>query len=108
MSLRKRRPETCSYVYAIGGLGKTALAQLVYNDERVRKAFKSRLWTCVADQDHKQLDIEGILGKILVSATGLKNEGSTPESVRNQLRELLASNKYLLVLDDVWTEHCDQ
>ncbi|XP_021733020.1 putative disease resistance protein RGA4 [Chenopodium quinoa] len=106
--IRKRRPETCSYVYAvdiigreddldivkmlldsnvqqelsfitivgIGGLGKTALAQLVYNDER-----------------------------ILASATGLKNEGSTPESVQNQLRELLASNKYLLVLDDVWTEH---
>ncbi|KAL2940291.1 putative disease resistance protein RGA1, partial [Bienertia sinuspersici] len=135
--IRKRRPETCSYVnevdiigreddldsivgklldpnvqrdvsflpiVGIGGLGKTALAQLVYNDPRVMKAFSLRLWTCVADQDQEQLDVKDIVCKIL----GLNKEVVTMDHVQSNLREKLASNKFLLVLDDVWTEKHEQ
>ncbi|XP_021773522.1 putative disease resistance protein RGA3 [Chenopodium quinoa] len=97
--IRRRREETCSYVYAgtiigrendvenivhmlqgnvqgdvsfltivgIGGLGKTALAQHVFNDERI-----------------KQLDTAEILDKILASATGQKDERSTMDWVQSQ------------------------
>uniref|UniRef100_A0A803LMD2 NB-ARC domain-containing protein n=1 Tax=Chenopodium quinoa TaxID=63459 RepID=A0A803LMD2_CHEQI len=88
-----------------GGLGKTALAQLVYNDARVKSAFSSRLWTCVSDHDQNQLNVEQILSQILASATGQKHEGSSKDWLQTQLREKLASNRYLLVLDDVWTEN---
>ncbi|XP_021756911.1 disease resistance protein RGA2-like [Chenopodium quinoa] len=91
-------------VVGIGGLGKTALAQLVYNDPRVTSAFPLRLWTCVSDHDQEQLDVESILGKIYAS-TGEKHEESTIESLQSKLREKLTSRKYLLVLDDVWTEN---
>ncbi|XP_021719336.1 putative disease resistance protein RGA1 [Chenopodium quinoa] len=99
--IRRRREETCSYVYAgtiigrendvenivhmlqgnvqgavsfltivgIGGLGKTALAQLVFNDERIVNSFPLRMWTCISDHDQKQLDTAEILVKILASAT---------------------------------------
>ncbi|XP_021740886.1 disease resistance protein RGA2-like [Chenopodium quinoa] len=139
--IRRRRPETCSYVDAgdiigrkddlekiigmmldsnvqrdvsfltivgIGGLGKTALAQLVYNDPRVTSAFPLRLWTCVSDQDQKQLDIKEILCKILASTPGKPDEYSSMDQVQKHLRNKLAGNKYLLVLDDVWSEKCDQ
>ncbi|XP_021755654.1 putative disease resistance protein RGA3 [Chenopodium quinoa] len=95
-------------IVGIGGLGKTALAQLVYNDPRVKSAFSLRLWTCVSDQDRKELDLEDILGNILASVTGQKHEGSTMDWVQGQLRKTLADHKYLLVLDDVWTENRNQ
>ncbi|XP_057247920.1 putative disease resistance protein RGA3 [Beta vulgaris subsp. vulgaris] len=95
-------------VVGIGGLGKTALAQLVFNDARILSAFPLRLWTCVSDHDQKQLDVEGILRKILASITGHQPDGSTKDWVQSQVREKLASNKCLLVLDDVWTENRNQ
>ncbi|XP_056697468.1 putative disease resistance protein RGA3 [Spinacia oleracea] len=95
-------------IVGLGGLGKTALAQLVYNDARVTSTFSLRLWTCVSDQDKKEPDVKEILGKILASATGRKHEDSTMDRVQSQLREKLANHKYLLVLDDVWTEKRNQ
>ncbi|XP_050224226.1 putative disease resistance protein RGA3 [Mercurialis annua] len=60
------------------GIGKTTLAQLVYNDERVAKHFDLEIWVCVNDD----FDVEKITSSIL-------------EFVKK---------RYLLVLDDVWNE----
>ena len=101
-------------IIGIGGLGKTTLAKLVYNDERVAAHFDKRMWVCVSDED---FEIEKLTRKILISAT----KGSTAESSMDQfqndrssladlsldelqthLRNALHNNRYLLVLDDVW------
>ncbi|XP_057528173.1 disease resistance protein RGA2-like [Amaranthus tricolor] len=92
-------------IVGMGGLGKTALAQLVYSDKRVESAFNLRLWHCVSDQDHKQLNITGILGAILALCTNEKcTDQSSLQYVQSRLQKELSNKKYLLVLDDVWTE----
>ncbi|XP_057528235.1 putative disease resistance protein RGA1 [Amaranthus tricolor] len=96
-------------IVGMGGLGKTALAQLVYSDKRVESAFNLRLWHCVSDQDHKQLNITGILGAILALCPNEKfTDQSSLQIVQSQLQKKLSDKKYLLVLDDVWTENRNQ
>ncbi|KAL9225246.1 hypothetical protein vseg_001195 [Gypsophila vaccaria] len=95
-------------VVGIGGLGKTALAQLVYNDERVKNEFSLRMWTCVSDQDSNVFGTKDILVKILKSATGGSFDNYTMDQVQIECQKQLGKHKYLLVLDDVWTEDREQ
>ncbi|XP_042024521.1 putative disease resistance protein RGA1 isoform X3 [Salvia splendens] len=89
-------------IVGTGGLGKTTLAKLVYNDERVKDCFELRIWICVSDP----FDVAGI-------AIGIVNEVGKetipPNSnqltlVLKKLEASISGNKFLLVLDDVWTE----
>ena len=87
-------------IVGIGGMGKTTLAQYVYNDKKVKKYFELHMWVCVSDV----FDVKTIAEKIIRCATGSKLENLDMEQVQNELRKTLNQNKYLLVLDDVWNE----
>ncbi|XP_074285413.1 putative disease resistance protein RGA1 isoform X1 [Silene latifolia] len=93
-------------IMGMGGLGKTALAQLVYNDPRITEAFPLKRWTCIADQDQQQLDLKGHLAKV-VNGFSLTDKMSL-EDIHHKVKKQLGGQKYLLVLDDVWTESYDQ
>ncbi|XP_062000889.1 disease resistance protein RGA2-like isoform X2 [Rosa rugosa] len=55
----------CIPIIGIGGIGKTTLAQLAYNDERVIQHFDVRLWTFVSDD----FNIKKIMKSIIESIT---------------------------------------
>ncbi|XP_074272828.1 putative disease resistance protein RGA3 [Silene latifolia] len=87
-------------IVGIGGLGKTTLAQLLYNDERVEKNFELKLWVCVSEV----FDVMEITKKIIMSATNSKSQNLEMDQLQGQLRKEIGGKKYLLVLDDVWNE----
>ncbi|XP_061966486.1 putative disease resistance protein RGA4 [Populus nigra] len=80
-------------VVGMGGLGKTTLAQHVFNDEQVSAHFGVRLWVSVSGS----LDVR----KIIKGAVGRDSDDQL-ESLKKEFEEKIEKKKYLLVLDDVW------
>ncbi|XP_022768536.1 putative disease resistance protein RGA3 [Durio zibethinus] len=89
----------------LGGIGKTTLAQTVYNDERVMRNFELRMWVCVNDD----FSVRKIVNLMIESATrGRCDDLLGMDVLQFQLRDLLFERRYLLVLDDVWNEDEDE
>jgi hypothetical protein len=87
-------------VVGIGGLGKTALAKLVFNDATVVNHFELKCWVCVSDE----FVLKQLLVKIVKSITGENCNDLDEEQLQMRLRNNLDGRKFLLVLDDVWNE----
>ncbi|KAK8361138.1 hypothetical protein V6Z12_A03G018700 [Gossypium hirsutum] len=94
-------------IVGMAGLGKTALAKLVYDDLRVKRHFDVKSWVCVSDH----FDVKKILGAMFDQLTGDRHT-SMPENMDAMIMKLKEKIeqakgekdqiKYLLVLDDVW------
>ncbi|KAL5062973.1 hypothetical protein RYX36_024710 [Vicia faba] len=92
-------------IVGIGGLGKTALAQLVYNDREVKDMFEKSMWVCVSDN----FDVKTIVKTIIESLTDSKIGDTLPlENLHNMLCDNLTGKKYLLFLDDIWNENAEK
>jgi Leucine-rich repeat (LRR) protein len=86
-------------IIGMGCLGKTTLAQLVFNDERVSAHFESKMWVCV----NVEFDLMRIL-KEMIQFHSTYSFGSISH-LQSQLQAILRGKRFLLVLDDVWTEN---
>ncbi|XP_059649476.1 putative disease resistance protein RGA3 [Cornus florida] len=88
-------------ILGIGGLGKTTLAQLVFNDERVIEHFELRIWVCVSED----FEIKRVIKSILASVSGKFCEDLELDHLQRLLQEKLNGKRYFLVLDDVWNDN---
>ncbi|CAM0908725.1 unnamed protein product [Alopecurus aequalis] len=91
-------------IVGMGGLGKTTLAKLVYNDPTIQKHFNLLLWVCVSDS----FDVDSLAKSIVEAARGKIDDGTEKSSSKKKtpleiLRNVVNGQRYLLVLDDVWT-----
>uniref|UniRef100_M1D1N7 Disease resistance protein RGA2 n=2 Tax=Solanum tuberosum TaxID=4113 RepID=M1D1N7_SOLTU len=84
----------------MGGLGKTTLSQMVFNDQRVTEHFYPKLWICVSDD----FDEKRLIKAIVESIEGKSLSDMDLAPLQKKLQELLNGKRYLLVLDDVWNE----
>ncbi|RHN65654.1 putative P-loop containing nucleoside triphosphate hydrolase, leucine-rich repeat domain, L [Medicago truncatula] len=85
-------------IVGMGGLGKTTLAKLLYNDHEVKEKFDLRGWAHIS----KDFDVVTVTKTILQSVTSKRNDTDDLNILQVQLQQSLRSKKFLLVLDDIW------
>lgn len=92
-------------IVGMGGLGKTTLTQLVYNDRRVKEHFQLRIWVCVSENFDVMKLTKETLGSSSVSVGGYSSNVTTNmNTLQEDLSGKLKGKSFLLVLDDVWNE----
>ncbi|KAJ4765878.1 hypothetical protein LUZ62_076253 [Rhynchospora pubera] len=88
-------------IVGAGGIGKTTLAQLVYNDQNFRQNFDKVGWIFVA-QDFNVHRLSRELGESMKKRSlDFTNLSALQENISEEMR----GKKIFLVLDDVWKEN---
>ncbi|XP_042434300.1 putative disease resistance protein RGA3 isoform X2 [Zingiber officinale] len=87
-------------IYGMGGIGKTTLAQEVFNDSSVKEYFKLRIWVCVSEN----FCTDRLTREIIECATTEKCDLTNLDTLQKIVNEKITPERFLLVLDDVWNE----
>ncbi|KAL5102367.1 hypothetical protein RYX36_006694, partial [Vicia faba] len=87
-------------IVGLGGIGKTTLAQLVYNDVRVTNNFDTKIWVCVSEV----FSVRRILCSIIEAIKSDKCDSLDLDGLQIKVQSLLQGKRYFLVLDDVWNK----
>ncbi|VAH72269.1 unnamed protein product [Triticum turgidum subsp. durum] len=85
-------------IVGTGGVGKTTLAQKIYNDQKLKGCFKMHAWICVS-QDYNEVTL---LKEVLRNVGVHHEQGETIAELQRKLAEAIEGKSFFLVLDDVW------
>lgn len=97
-------------IVGMGGIGKTALAQLVFNSPLARRRFFPRIWVCLSRTSCIGKDVRKEVLQSILMALGLEEEfilaidsgGDSLGDLELAVHEQLKGKRYLIVFDDVW------
>ncbi|XP_057744205.1 putative disease resistance protein At3g14460 [Arachis stenosperma] len=92
-------------IVGIGGVGKTTLAQWLYNnEEEFMKGFDLKAWVCVSDKFEVVETTRNVIKQIHGGTCSLDDFNS----LQNALKGELSNKKFFIVLDDVWSDDGDK
>ncbi|CAO2200491.1 unnamed protein product [Urochloa humidicola] len=92
-------------IIGMGGVGKTTLAKMVYNNPRIKKHFELRVWHCVSEN----FEVIPIVRSVIELASDERcDPHDTVEKLRQKLQQEIGHKRLLLILDDVWNEDPDK
>ncbi|KAH7689394.1 P-loop containing nucleoside triphosphate hydrolase protein [Dioscorea alata] len=95
-------------IVGMGGIGKTTLAQFVFNHIEIEDHFDNKAWIWVSDHFDrfriiKQIVDSFCIGNAISSTVPCGNTNSL-DLLERELRRHLRGKKFLLVLDDIWSD----
>uniref|UniRef100_A0A0D9V928 NB-ARC domain-containing protein n=1 Tax=Leersia perrieri TaxID=77586 RepID=A0A0D9V928_9ORYZ len=85
-------------IVAMGGMGKTTLAKLVYNDEQVKDNFQIRAWAWVSQEYDVTRTTKAIIESITREACGLTGL----DTLQNRLQHIVRKE---IFNHDIWNEN---
>ncbi|XP_078158822.1 disease resistance protein RGA2-like [Carex rostrata] len=88
-------------IVGMGGVGKTTLARLAYNDHRIQQRFDKFGWICVSEG----FNVERLTKESLESITGMECGLTNLGALQEKIHKKISGKRILLVLDDVWNEN---
>ncbi|PWA57091.1 Disease resistance protein [Artemisia annua] len=83
-------------IWGMGGIGKTTLAQYVYNHEAVKTHFELKCWVYIS----AVFDVKRIIKSICGGS-----EDEELDKMQERLQNKLRGKKFFIVMDDVWIEN---
>lgn len=86
-------------ILGTGGVGKTTLARLVFNEVKVDAHFDKRIWVCFSDP----VDEIRVAKAILESFRDVVSAVAAFDTLLRHIEKSVKGKKFLLVLDDVWS-----
>ncbi|KAJ3679720.1 hypothetical protein LUZ60_017731 [Juncus effusus] len=88
-------------IVGLAGIGKTRLAQLIYNDKSVKEAFDFFAWVYVS----MEFDPRKIERDICESHWGCPDFiHEAISDIHQSIKHIISGKRYLIVLDDLWEE----
>nr|CAB3487620.1 unnamed protein product [Digitaria exilis] len=86
------------------GVGKTSLAQHIFNDAAISAEFDIKMWVWVC----QEFDVLKLTRKLAEEATESPCDFADMNQMHRVITDRLKGKRFLLVLDDVWDESRDR
>ncbi|CAI9108004.1 OLC1v1007509C1 [Oldenlandia corymbosa var. corymbosa] len=91
-------------IVGMPGLGKTTLAERVYNDPSVSYHFSARAWITVSQTMDRTKVLLNLLAQVAPDRNSEITSKMTADDVAQELWRSLKKRPYLIVLDDIWDD----
>lgn len=96
-SFHENRPSVWG-IQGMGGIGKTTLAQKIYNEQVIREEFQVHIWLCIS-QSYTET---GLIKEAIRMAGEKCDQFETKAELLPLLMDTIRGKNVFLVLDDVW------